>query len=71
MAKFKLIFALVLLALVILVVFQNLQPVETRLLFWTINMPAAAFAATAMLVGIAIGVLAALALSFHGKSKDE
>ena len=70
MAKFKLIFALVLLALVILVVFQNLQPVETRLLFWTITMPAAALVATAMLIGIAVGILAALTLSLR-KSDDE
>ena len=63
MAKAKLIAALVLAVLVIIVVLQNTQPVETKILLMTIEMPRAALLATTMLIGMAVGMLIALSLS--------
>ena len=63
MAKAKLIAALVLAVLVIIVVLQNTQPVETKFLFMAITMPRAALLATTMLIGMAVGMLIALSLS--------
>ncbi len=48
----------VLLALVVLVViFQNMQQVSTRILVWTINMPRAALLLIAILIGFVLGQL--------------
>ena len=63
MARAKLIAALVLVALVLIIVFQNTQPVETKFLFVTLTMPRAALLATTMLIGIGIGMLVALGMS--------
>ena len=63
MVRAKLIAALVLIAVVIVVVLQNTQPVETKLLFATLTMPRAALLAITMLIGIAVGILVALGLS--------
>ena len=63
MVKAKLITALVLITLVIVVVFQNTQPVETKFLFVTLTMPRAALLGITMLIGIAVGILIALGLS--------
>ena len=62
MVKAKLIAALVLIAIVLVVVFQNTQPVETRILFMTLTMPRAALLAITMLIGIGVGILAALGI---------
>ena len=62
-AKVKLIGALVLIAVVLVIVFQNTEPVATRLLFVTVTMPRAALLATTMLIGVAIGMLIALTIS--------
>ncbi|MBC8423881.1 LapA family protein [bacterium] len=63
MARAKLItvFALVVAALIIIL--QNTQPVETKLLFVTVTMPRAALLAVTMLIGTGIGMLVALGLS--------
>ncbi|MBR9980955.1 MAG: LapA family protein [Desulfatitalea sp.] len=63
MTKVKLVAALVLAILAIIVVFQNMDPVATQLLFITIEMPRAAMLALTLLVGIAIGVFATLVVS--------
>ena len=63
MTKVKLVAALVLAILAIIVVFQNMEPVATQLLFITIEMPRAAMLALTLLVGIAIGVFATLVVS--------
>ena len=42
---------------VLIVIFQNTDPVETKLLFLQITMPRAALLATTLLIGFAIGVL--------------
>jgi len=62
MQKAKLITALVLVLLLLVVVLQNTQQVETRILFMTLTMPRAALLAGTLLVGIAVGMLGALGL---------
>jgi uncharacterized integral membrane protein len=59
----KLFVALGLVLLVLIVVFQNTQQVETRFLFLTLTMPRAALLATTLLVGVAIGMLVAVGLA--------
>jgi uncharacterized integral membrane protein len=63
MAKARLIAALVLVAVALVVVLQNTQPVETRFLFVTVTMPRAALLALTMVAGIAIGILISLGFS--------
>jgi uncharacterized integral membrane protein len=63
MSKPRLISALVLVVVILIVIFQNSAPVETRLLFVTITMPRAALLGITMLIGVAIGILVALGMS--------
>lgn len=63
MARVKLISALVLVALVIIVVLQNTQTVETKFLFITLTLPRAALLGITMLIGVAVGMLLALGIS--------
>jgi putative membrane protein len=63
MARAKLIAALVLIVAALIIVLQNTQAVETRILFLTLTMPRAALLAITMLIGIGIGMLVALGLS--------
>ncbi|MBI9090585.1 MAG: LapA family protein [Desulfobacterium sp.] len=63
MAKVKMIAALLLVAVGLVVVLQNTQPVETRFLFMTVTMPRAVLLIITMLIGIAVGILVALGLS--------
>ncbi len=63
MGKAKLIAALVLVAVVLIIVLQNTQPVETRMLFMTLTMPRASLLAITMLIGVGVGMLIALGLS--------
>ncbi len=70
MAKLKLYGALTLILLVLIVVFQNRQPVETRFLFITFTMPRAALLAITFLVGAAAGLLLALPMAKHKAKKD-
>jgi uncharacterized integral membrane protein len=44
---------------VVIVVFQNTQIVETKLLFFTVTMPNAALLFGTLIIGFAIGVLTA------------
>ncbi|MBN1833465.1 MAG: LapA family protein [Deltaproteobacteria bacterium] len=70
MVRTKLITALVLVAVVIVVVFQNTQPVETKFLFVTMTMPRATLLAITLLIGIAVGILVAFGLSGKKTKKD-
>lgn len=65
MTKLKISAAVVLAILAIVIIIQNIEPVETKLLFVTIVMPRAALLAIAMLIGMATGIL--LSLGFSGK----
>ena len=60
--KIKLYTGLALLAIVLIVVFQNTQTVETKFLFMTMTMPRAALLGMTMLIGVFIGILISLAL---------
>ena len=57
MSKVKLVVITAVLVAVLIVIFQNTDPVETKLLFLQITMPRAALLATTLLIGFAIGVL--------------
>lgn len=59
-SKPRLIAALLLAILAIVLVLQNTEPVETRLLFMTVTMPRAVLLLLTTLVGFAIGLLACL-----------
>jgi uncharacterized integral membrane protein len=59
MNKLKLIAIGVLALLVLAVVLQNTQAVETRLLFITLTLPNAALLFGTLIIGFAIGVLTA------------
>lgn len=60
MAKTRLIVAVVLALLAVVVVLQNTEAVETRLLFATVTMPRAVLLLTTVLIGFALGLLTAL-----------
>lgn len=68
MKKWKLIGALAAITLSVILILQNTQPVETRVLFIKITMPNAVLLGLTLLIGIAIGILAALATS---RSRDK
>ena len=60
MKKLRLIMTLVLAVLVIIVVLQNTEAVETQLLFATVTMPRAVLLLTTALIGFALGILTSL-----------
>lgn len=70
MAKLKLSAALVLMLLVLVVVFQNTQAVETRFLFISFSMPRAALLAITFLIGAAAGILLSFSLTNKWDKKD-
>ena len=57
--KLKIVGIAVLVLIVVIVVLQNTQAVETKLLFLTLSMPNAALLFGTLIVGFAIGVLTA------------
>lgn len=65
MVKLKLYAALALILLVLIVVLQNTQSVETRFLFVSVVMPRAALLAITFLVGLAAGLLLSFVLVKH------
>lgn len=71
MKKLKLITALVAVLLVLIVILQNTQPVETSFLFYKVTMPNAALIGLVLLAGMAAGILLALALSGKKERKKE
>jgi len=68
MTRTKLIVILVLAIFCIVVVLQNTQAVETRILFVTITMPRAILLFLASLVGFVAGIILALGLSRRKKT---
>lgn len=68
MDKMKPVLALVLIAAVLIIVFQNTEAVSTKILFMTVTMPRAALIAVTLLVGILVGILFTLG---HSRSKRE
>jgi uncharacterized integral membrane protein len=60
MNRFKMISIAVLTILGVIIILQNTEPVETKLLFLSITMPRAILLMGTTLIGFALGVLVAL-----------
>ena len=60
MPKWKLITALVLTVITIVVVIQNTETVDTKVLFFTVSMPRALLLFVSFLLGTASGILLAI-----------
>jgi uncharacterized integral membrane protein len=69
MERFKLVSIGVLIVMGIIIILQNTQPVETRILFMTITMPRAILLMVTTLIGFALGVL--VSFLFQRKDKKE
>ncbi len=67
MERFKMISTAILALLGVIIILQNTEPVETRILFLSITMPRAILLIGTTLIGFALGVL----VSFFFKRKDE
>ena len=63
MKRMKLIGALTAVLLIVIIILQNTQSVETRFLFVTITMPNAVLIGVTLLIGVAAGILFAMTLS--------
>ena len=63
MKRLKLLITLVLTLFVLTVVIQNVDSVETRVLFWTLAMPRALLLFLSVLTGFVLGLLTVLGLS--------
>jgi putative membrane protein len=70
-SRARIIIAIVLAILVVIVVLQNTQAVETKLLFVSISMPRAVLLLVTLLVGFALGLFAATWLSRRPQRKEE
>ena len=66
MERFKLIATAILALLGVIIILQNTEPVETKLLFLSITMPRAILLMGTTLIGFALGVL----VSFFFKRKE-
>jgi putative membrane protein len=71
MKKIKGYAALAAIALVAIVIFQNTEAVETKVLLMTIVMPRAALLAVTLLIGIAVGIFFGWKLSRPKPSLEE
>ena len=67
MERFKLIATAILALLGVIIILQNTEPVETKILFLSITMPRAILLMGTTLIGFALGVL----VSFFFKRRDE
>jgi len=67
MAKVKIVLAAVLAIVLFVVILQNTETVETRLLFVSIAMPRAALLFLMVLIGFVIGLLTAFGFSRRSK----
>ena len=63
MRKAKLIGSIILILLIVIVVLQNTQSVETKILFFTITMPRALLLIASAAIGFVLGLLSSLRIS--------
>ena len=63
--RFKIVGIAVVATLVLVVIFQNMETVDTRILFITISMPRAVLLTVMALIGFIVGVI------FRGKRKKQ
>ncbi|HUW20057.1 MAG TPA: LapA family protein [Sedimentisphaerales bacterium] len=71
MKRVKITIAIVVSLLALIIVLQNTQMVETRLLFFTIAMPRALLLIVTFLVGFAMGVISASLLTGKSAATDK
>lgn len=71
MNKTKLIAAVVISVLAIIIIVQNTDPVETRILFLTVTMPRFILLLITALLGFAVGILSAFGFRLKKKKKVE
>ena len=71
MKRFKVIVLLVLVGLALIVVQQNTEAVDTRLIFVTVSMPRAVLLGIALLVGFVCGILATLAVERQHDEREQ
>lgn len=71
MSRIKLMAILVLAVLAVIVVLQNTQEIETRLLFVTVTMPRAVLLLVTTVIGFVLGVLVSLAVVKKKAGKGE
>lgn len=69
MKQAKLVGAAVLVMLVVIIVLQNTESIETKILFMTITMPRAIMLIAAGVIGFLIGLLTALRIGSPGKNR--
>ena len=69
MMRVKLALAAVLALLATIVVFQNRGPVETKILFMTVEMPHSILLISTAAVGFVLGMLVTLAVSVQSRPK--
>jgi uncharacterized integral membrane protein len=67
MDRFKLVSIAVLVILGVIIILQNTQPIETRILFMTITMPRAILLMGTTLIGFALGVLVSFLFQKKGR----
>lgn len=70
MERTKAIFLVVLALLGMIIVLQNTETVETRLLFWSISMPRAVLLLGTSLIGFAAGIVTSLFLGKEERHRD-
>jgi putative membrane protein len=70
MNKLKIVGIAVMVLIVVIMVLQNTQAVETKLLFLTVTMPNAALLFGTLIIGFAIGVLTAGHIVSRAKQKS-
>ncbi len=68
--KIRLAIVLIVAVLVLILVFQNRDSVETKFLFATVTMPRAALLFVTLVIGFAIGVLTAWSLISRSSKKQ-
>lgn len=69
--RIKLILAGTTMLLTIIIVLQNTDTIETKLLFFSLTMPQAALLFGAMAIGFTLGVLMANRLTRRGRSEPD
>ena len=70
MGRFKMIATAILALLGIIIILQNTEPVETKLLFLSITMPRAILLMGTTLIGFALGVLVSFFFQRREKPKE-
>ncbi len=67
MQKIKQIFVLILILLISIIIFRNLQPIETDILFYKFTLPHSILLFFMVLIGYVIGIMASFRLTRRKK----